>query len=396
MNDDDRDRAAAFAPPRAEAPETIVVAMSGGVDSAVTAWLLREMGHDVIGVSLRLAPEADGPVLDNRCCSVTDLSDARRVCDAIGAPFYAIDARDRFAAAVVQPFVEAYQAGITPIPCLACNHVVKFGDLYEKAVDLGARLATGHYARVVERGGVKTLGRPLDRDRDQTYYLYGTARDVVQDLVLPLGDIDKPLARALAERAGLPVAHKPDSQEICFVPDGDHARVVEKLGGAVPAGAVVHVDGRTLRAHDGIHRFTVGQRRGVGVGGGERLYVIDVDPEGEVVVGPRDALGCSQILVHAPNAIVPMEAWPDEVRVQVRARHPAQPATWRRTDAGLEITFRAPVEGVALGQAAAIYDDDALLGGGLIASRLDGARPRAAPARALRVLAANEPSADAT
>lgn len=382
VDDAARARARAFVPPRAEAPTHVVVALSGGVDSAVVAWLMKEAGHEVTGLSLRLAPETpETPQAKaGRCCSVDDLTDARQLCDALDIPFYAVDARSRFEEAVLRPFVGFYAAGLTPIPCLACNHEVKFGDLYRTAKSLGARLATGHYARIVERGGRAAIARPFDRSRDQTYYLYGTEPEVVAALELPLGDLDKPLVRALAERAGIPVATKPDSQEICFVPDGDHARVVEKLGGRPKRGRLLHEDGRTLREHQGVHRFTVGQRRGLGIGVGERIFVLDVDAEsGDVTVGGRAGLACTRIEAGPVRCSVPLERWPDEVYVQVRARHKPQRARWHPTPEGdLAFTFAQPVESVAPGQAAVVYDDDVLLGGGLITARVDGAFPRRA------------------
>jgi tRNA-specific 2-thiouridylase len=374
-----RARAAAFAVPRAAEPGRVVVALSGGVDSAVAAWLLTEAGHEVTGVSLRLAPDAAGPAREGRCCSVSDLTDARQLCDRLGIPFYAVDARDRFKEAVLDPFVAMWRAGVTPIPCLACNHEVKFGDLYRTARGLGARLATGHYAQLTDHAGHRTLARPVDDDRDQTYYLYGTPAEVVQQLELPLGGLDKPLVRALAERAGIAVHDKPDSQEICFVPDGDHAAVVERLGGPGRAGRVVDLDGRVLREHDGVHRFTVGQRRRLGVSGPERLFVVDVDGEsGDVVVATREHLGATRVRVRDVNAIVPEEAWPDRVFAQVRARHRPAPASVTREGEHLVLTFEEPVFAVELGQAAVVYADEALLGGGLIDGRLDGDRPRRA------------------
>jgi tRNA-specific 2-thiouridylase len=387
IDDDARARAAAFVVPRAERPRRVVAALSGGVDSSVVAWLLREAGHEVIGVSLRLAPDHDDAlaVRHGRCCSHDDLTDARRVADAVGAPFYALDARDRFKEAVFDPFVRDWRAGRTPIPCLACNHEVKLGDLLRTARTMDAALATGHYVRRVERvvDGVAraALARPDDRRRDQSYWLYGTPWADIDDLLFPLGELDKPLVRALAERAGLPVvAKKPDSQEICFVPDGDHAAVVERAAGPLADGPLVHIGGRALGRHRGIHHFTVGQRRGTGVASpneGERLYVVDVDADtATVTLGPREALACATVTATPLRQAQPLSTWPARVRAQVRARHVAQPATWTAHGDELTVRFDEPVFGVAPGQALVLYDDDVVLGGGVITARLDGARPR--------------------
>jgi tRNA-specific 2-thiouridylase len=390
IDDDARARAAAFVVPRAARPRRVVVALSGGVDSSVVAWLLKEAGHEVIGVSLRLAPDDDSAlaVRHGRCCSHDDLTDARRVADAVGAPFYALDARARFKDAVFDPFVRDWRSGRTPIPCLACNHDVKLGDLLKTARTMDAALATGHYVRRVDRvdpvdGGVThaAIARPADRRRDQTYWLYGTPFSDVADLLFPLGDLDKPLVRALAARAGLPtVAHKPDSQEICFVPDGDHAAVVERASGALPEGNLVHIGGRPLGRHSGVHQFTVGQRRGTGVASpndGERLYVVDVDAaSATVTLGPREALATTVVRASPLRLTQPLSSWPRQVFAQVRARHTAQKATWHVDGDVLTVRFDEPVLGVAPGQALVVYDGDVVLGGAVIDARVDGAIPR--------------------
>ncbi|MBL4819122.1 MAG: tRNA 2-thiouridine(34) synthase MnmA [Deltaproteobacteria bacterium] len=358
----------------------VVVAMSGGVDSSVTALLLKEQGHEVIGVTLRLAPDDNGSLEKRagRCCSLDDMTDARQVCDRLGIPFYAIDSRERFKKTVFDPFVKAYRNGQTPIPCLACNHEVKLGDLYNTAKSLGAELATGHYAQVVDYQGFKTLSRPTDISRDQTYYLYGTDPKVVEALHLPLGALHKPDVRKMAEKMGLRTHNKPDSHEICFVPDGNHAKVVEKASGAMPKGKMVDESGKEVAQHAGIHQFTIGQRRGIGVGLGERTYVADLDPKSQLVqLGPKSALECSKISARDIRTIVPTEHWPEEIGVQIRARHKAQPATWEvNSDGELVIKFLEPTHAVALGQAAVVYDGDILLGGGIINGRLDGKFPR--------------------
>jgi tRNA-specific 2-thiouridylase len=391
VDDDARARAAAFVVERAAVPRRVVAALSGGVDSSVVAWLLKEQGHEVIGVSLRLAPD-DGDALavrHGRCCSHDDMTDARRVADAVGAAFYAIDARDRFKEAVFDPFVRAYREGRTPIPCLACNHEVKLGDLLKTARSLDAALATGHYVKNVDRvvdGAVhKAIGRPTDLRRDQTYWLYGTPHDAVADLLFPLGGLDKPLVRALAERAGLPVvAHKPDSQEICFVPDGDHAAVVERASGPLPGGELVHIGGKKLGTHKGVHNFTVGQRRGTGVASpndGERMYVVDVDAaSARVTLGPREALATQTVRARPLRCAQPLSSWPTRVHAQVRARHTAQPGRVVVDGDDLVVVFDDPVFGVALGQALVVYDGDVVLGGGVIVAREDGLARRAAAA----------------
>lgn len=359
----------------------IVAAMSGGVDSAVAAYLLKEEGFDVVGVTLRLAPDSHGEVERvGRCCSIDDMTDARQVCDKIGIPFYAIDAQAKFKESVFDPFVRAYENGITPIPCLACNHTVKFGDLFATAQSLKAGLATGHYARVVAYKEVLSLARPFDLDRDQSYYLYGTNPEVLPSLYFPLGDMCKSDVRSIAKKIGLLVHDKKDSHEICFVPDGDHARVVERALGRQVTGSIKDPSGNILGEHDGVHRYTIGQRRGLGIASKNRLFVADIDAKAQdVVLAPKESLACRHIEVSHLKELVPSHLWPEKLSVKIRAR---SEAAWaeiskiNRNDSMLELYFAKDQFAVALGQAAVFYDGDVMLGGGILSGRLDGAFPR--------------------
>jgi tRNA-specific 2-thiouridylase len=358
--------------------QKVVAAMSGGVDSAVAAYLLKERGFDVIGITLKLAPDTgDNLERHGRCCSLDDMTDARHVCDRLGIPFYAIDAQAKFKESVFDPFVAAYQQGITPIPCLACNHTVKFGDLYKTAQHLQAGLATGHYARIVNYKDQLSLARPFDLERDQTYYLYGTERKILSSLYFPLGELHKPEVRKIAQAIGLAVHDKKDSHEICFVPDGDHARVVEKASGKTFGGAIKNEDGQIIGQHAGIHKYTVGQRRGLGVASKDRLFVADLDSATQdVILAKKSTLACRQVQVRELRALVPMNLWPKNISVKIRARSLAQEAQVTLCDAGkniINLEFAGDVFGVALGQAAVIYDGDVMLGGGILSGRLDGA-----------------------
>ncbi len=351
----------------------VVVAMSGGVDSAVTAALVAEAGYRAVGVTLQLYDDGAASARKGACCAGQDIYDARRVADAIGIPHYVLDYRARFRESVIEPFADSYVAGETPIPCVICNRTVKFRDLMGLARDLGAdALATGHYVRRLSGSDGAELHRAVDTDRDQSYFLFATTRDQLDYLRFPLGGMTKDAVRREAGRLALPVAAKPDSQDICFVPDGGYARVVERLRpGAAEPGEIVDLDGNRLGSHDGIVNFTVGQRRGLKVGGaGEPLYVIRTDPEARrVVVGPRAALARSEIAVGGLNWLGGADApsRPVAVQAKIRSMRPPAAATFRAArDGTASVALKVPEHGVAPGQACVLYDGERVLGGGWI------------------------------
>jgi tRNA-specific 2-thiouridylase len=359
----------------------VVVAMSGGVDSSVVAALLKEEGFDVIGMTLQLYDHGAATHRPGACCAGQDIHDARKVAAQINIPHYVLDYEDRFRTEVVDRFADDYLAGRTPIPCVECNRAIKFRDLLETARDLGAAaLATGHYlsSRLLADGR-RALFRASDPSRDQSYFLYATTPEQLAMLRFPLGEMSKAQTRALAQRFGLPVADKPDSQDICFVPSGRYADVIEKLRpGASRPGKIVHVDGRVLGPHPGVMHYTVGQRRGLGIADGEPLYVLRIDPpKAEVVVGPRAALNVGAITLADLNWLgdLPPESWPSmgvDVAVRVRSTRPPRPASIRLDKDGFRVRLATPEEGVAPGQACVIYDSTdsraRLLGGGVIAA----------------------------
>ncbi len=357
----------------------VVVAMSGGVDSSVVAAMLAREGYEVIGITLQLYDHGEAIHRKGACCAGQDIHDARRVAERIGIPHYVLDYESRFRDAVIERFADSYLNGETPIPCVECNRSIKFTELLDTARDLGADvLATGHYvaSRALPGGEGRGLYRAADPDRDQSYFLYATTAEQLSLVRFPLGDLGKPQTRALAREFGLDIADKHDSQDICFVPDGRYADIIERLRPkAVVPGDIVHADGRVLGQHNGIIHFTVGQRKGLGIATGEPLYVVKLDADSaRVIVGPRDMLATRAVTLADLNWIgdrlpLPGDA-PMEVAVRVRSTRAPHPAFLRMTEDGPEVELPVAEQGVAPGQACVIYESaDArarVLGGGTI------------------------------
>jgi tRNA-uridine 2-sulfurtransferase len=363
---------------KAPADTRVVVAMSGGVDSSVVAGLLAREGYDVVGITLQLYDHGAAVKRAGSCCAGQDIEDARRVADTLGIPYYVLDYEKRFREAVINPFMESYVAGETPIPCVSCNQTVKFADLLDTARQLGAdALATGHYIRSEANGAHRMLTRPVDAERDQSYFLFATTQEQVDYLRFPLGGLSKAETRRLAEEMGLVVAAKPDSQDICFVPQGKYSDVINRLKpNAALAGKIVHVDGRELGEHDGILHYTIGQRRGLGVATGEPLFVVHLDARTRrVIVGPREALETRSLHLRDMNWLGdgPLDGLSEDgfaCYAKVRSTRPPAPAKLFAGKGGVRVELLDGEAGVAPGQACVLYsapgNDARVYGGGFI------------------------------
>ena len=360
----------------------VLVAMSGGVDSSVAAAILREQGYDVVGVAMRLAPEPEHRRARTRgtCCSYDDFEDARRVAERMDFPFYVIDLRAEFGARVVDNFVGEYLAGRTPNPCVMCNREIKFNRLWERARALDCEfVATGHYARIEcdDAGGYHLL-RARDTSKDQSYFLFSLSQQELSRTMFPLGAMTKTEVRERARALGLATADKPESQEICFVADGDYARFIEQRAAreALRPGRVIDAEGHELATHAGVHRFTIGQRRGLGIPAATPLYVREIRADrGEVVVGPREALGSIGLVAREVSMVDDSQSAgaPIAAEVKVRYRHPALPATVTLGSAGCaEVRFAASGPAITPGQACVFYRGDEVIGGGFIDRAIEG------------------------
>lgn len=362
-------------------PKRVVLAMSGGVDSSAAAVILKEAGHEVIGLFMRSGVVEEACAVDDNplpivqshkqgCCSASDAADARRVSDVLDIPFHAVNFRGEFGR-IMDYFADEYLAGRTPNPCVRCNHWIKFGALWDFADSVGAdAIATGHYAQIDASSGPALLHRGVDRKKDQSYVLFGIRRELLERVIFPVGGYEKPEIRQLAERAGLRTANKPDSQEICFVPDNDYAAFVERHRGRTDtSGDLVLTDGTVVGQHAGYEHFTIGQRKGLGVAFGEPRFVTKIDADTkQVVIGTRNDLACHELTGTEAN-------WHDDVpstfraRAQIRYQHDA---AWCDVNVApdrsrFDVTFDEPQFGVAPGQAVVLYDDTRVIGGAWIA-----------------------------
>jgi tRNA-specific 2-thiouridylase len=356
----------------------VVAAMSGGVDSTVVAALLHKAGYDVVGVTLQLYDHGAALKKKGACCAGQDIHDARLAAETLGIPHYVLDYESRFRDAVIDQFADSYLRGHTPVPCIRCNQTVKFRDLLDVARDLGAEaMATGHYVRRAVVDGRTQMRKAVDPSRDQSYFLFATTARQLDYLRFPLADLEKPQVRGVALELGLRIAAKPDSQDICFVPEGDYRSLLDKLRPeGREAGEIMHMDGRVLGSHAGVTDYTIGQRRGLNVAVGEPLFVTRLDPvKRHVIVGPREALLTASLTLDETNwlgdgpSIEAAARAGAPVLARVRSTRPPSPARLTLEDGGVSVLFDTGEEGVAPGQACALYDPvdpDRLLGGGFI------------------------------
>lgn len=345
----------------------IVVAMSGGVDSSAAAALLKEQGHEVLGITLRVW-SYEGKAQCGSCCSPEDIDDARAVAQTLGIPFYVANAENLFKERVVTPFVQSYLSGRTPIPCVACNRDLKFDFLLSRARALGAKLATGHYARIEKEGGVSHLCRARDESKDQSYFLFTLGQQALSDIVFPVGELTKAQVREVAERHRLPTSKKPESMEICFVPDGDYAKFVERIAGPQSPGDIVDRSGKKLGTHPGIHHYTIGQRKGLRLGNSQPLYVQRLDAaRQQVVVGPVEEVERSSFEVLRPHWVSEPPSPEQRIEVRIRHRHSGAGAHLKVDSEGaVRVSLESPVRAVTPGQAAVFYQGGRVLGGGWI------------------------------
>lgn len=364
----------------------VVVAMSGGVDSSVVAGLMAREGYDVIGITLQLYDHGEAIHRKGACCAGQDIHDARRVAASLDIPHYVFDYESKFRESVIDDFADSYVRGETPIPCVKCNQTVKFQDLLEASRELNADvLVTGHYIQSRQSNGQYSLYRPLDHGRDQSYFLFATTQEQLDYLRFPLGGMTKDEVRDIARDMGLVVAEKSDSQDICFVPNGNYAQIIQKLRPeAIDPGEIVHMDGRVLGEHKGIIHFTIGQRRGLGISAGEPLYVVKLEPESKrVIVGPYEALATRSVQLKQVNWLGGMsleeieEMGPINIEAKVRSTRPPQPARLSVKNGEVEVELVGGEHGVSPGQACVFYADDSdetqVLGGGWIARAVSAA-----------------------